>query len=58
MYGSVAGQCGAPCGCLLDDRGGLEPTWAVEEPGLEPGEEEGPRGPCRGAGLEPAGCSQ
>ena len=26
----------------------------MEEPGLEPGEEEGPRGPCGGTGLEPA----
>ena len=50
----MSGQCGAPIGCLLDDGGGLELTWAVEEPGLEPGERKGPRGPLRGAGLEPA----
>ena len=33
-------QCGAPNGCLLDDGGGLELPWTMEEPGPAPGEEE------------------
>ena len=50
----MPGQCGAPSGCLLNG-GGLELQLTVDEPGLEPGEEAGPRGPRREAGLERGG---
>ena len=49
----MPGACGATSGCLLDYGGGLELPWTGETPGLEPGEEEGPRGPWRGGGGMP-----